>query len=466
MSSSNTKKKTVAAKKVAPLVMNSASPKSSEPSNVTTPTSATNMKPVQNTLRPISPAAALQWQQAATRGSPSPSGYQQLHSNLMEHYQAYLSNQQLYMQQYMTMYQQQQQQYQYQQYYQLQQQQQYLQYIAQSCAMNAEQIARKNLYELKIGFFNHLEELTYLSKGQVFGTYLVNKIGLDDIREQFNRHLEADEKVNNITYSDKEKDTLFFNPEKYLPKLGCRLTLKNDINILMHNIEYFKFFIKLKYYVDTNGYTYQEEFFEHADMTEIGKKPNFFIEEGRVAYNKIVITNLLLDGPITINLYLVEGTNKLVIPKGMFEFEHTYIAKTEKDTYIVHHSTTPIKTLLENIRHIRVSAMPWTPISLVKAKVNSRVSKIDFMVTPHQKTDFWIQYNAGKKPIACKRCLQNVFTGTYATLKCCNTIFHLDCLLDEFDCSTTAACNDCKKPIKDPLCRNAEVLMSLCGYMD
>jgi hypothetical protein len=341
---------------------------------------------------------------------------------------------------------------------------------AEIWSLNNEQISRKKNYEIKSNLFNYFENLSFNNNGIVFGIYLVNKIGIEKIWQKYIFYIEKQEQKHNFRYTDIEKDIMFYNTENFLPQLSCRINQPYEMNIMIHQDKCFKLVMEIKHYCDANGFKINSIFIEDiTKQTKSNDTNRVYIESGNVALNKITLSNDLLKNPIIIKIYIAQNisvSSKLNIPKGLYDFEHLYLASSKKDYYEVHNTQTPITTLIENIKNLNVSILPNTPTIIVKgALTNLKSNKIDFLITENYKSDFWIT-NKSNGSNSCTRCNSIIMSGGHAVLKCCDTNYHYSCLLDEYESTTEMKCRTCNKNIKDPLCKNIDILMSLCGYFE
>lgn len=389
---------------------------------------------------------------------------QQHHTLTPEMQQQYYQYQQQY-------YQMQQQQMQLQQQQQAQLQQQQLQQayklelakLVNSYKLTPLELCEKNIHNAKLKIFSNIEQIAYANNCGIFGQFIANKIYISDVFTKFTAYIQKHEKAKGMPFPNNVKEMLYYCTSRYFKPYQNRLDIPSHIDIMIHNESYRAFCTTLKNYTDQNKIGMEVNAYD--DLTKL---PNFKLintPSGLVYLVGIVLSFQPLNINITIYLYVYNqpASTCLQIPYGLYESENMHIVSFKYGVFELQNSGSKLDDVLTNIRHNRATVMGFVDITRINEIKKFTVKRFDFMIGENNKSFFWLKNVNPAKPKKCVMCNLDI-TNQYLKLKCCNSVYHADCLIQDIICNVDSKCGKCDVVHQDPYKKSLDILMGLVGF--
>lgn len=331
--------------------------------------------------------------------------------------------------------------------------------------LSPEELYEKNIHITKLHFYDAIENLAYGNNSLIFGNYISNKIYLEEIYRKFFDYIAKHENIKNFKFQDNLKELLFYNTSKYFKPYNNRLNISNKIEIMIHNENYNSFYINLNYYLNNNNFSYDIKYL--GDLTTLSYAENITIEKEQIYLIIYKIKSKLLNIEIDIFIYVYNlPTNiNLLIPYGLYNSENLYITLNKKNIYELQHSKSNLDDVLYNIKHKRITIMGFVECNKINKIIKNQYKRFDFMIGDNLKSFFWLKNLNNEKPKQCSKCNLNI-ENQYLKLKCCKTIYHPNCLIEEIIYNGDTKCTKCNIMWSDPYKKCLDILMGLSGFYE
>lgn len=351
-------------------------------------------------------------------------------------------------------------------------------------------------YNLHNNIITTIKELVFQHSSLICGGFNSQQFVINEFYKAFHHYIISYEHSNNIKFTSQQLNYLFMD-ESISPETKKRLDLQKSIEILTTGNRMNSFIDSINHYF-TNVYSpYNIEHINKGNIkTIVDSEHDLQHYSQNHDGNELFLHIVKISIPeysivFEVRFLILENEKRklnksyvipLCIPEGLYDAEHLHITNNGNDVYSIHHSSSTIDFIVNNINMDIVSLMPklndydYTKIAKYIKKIipttneNPYIYEFDIFNIFHKKSDFLIcnKNKEAQQEHCCEKCTINITQNArYVIAKCCKKKYHIECmemnyypLVEVMHLYSYLLC-DCGCTIIDETSSNSRLLLAL-----